>query len=49
MKKEQVTRHLKNFLSSYTLPESSKLLNQISDHVTEGIHYAALDKNHKEE
>lgn len=42
MKKEQAVRHLNNFLSSYTLPESSKLLNQISDH-------AALDKSHKEE
>jgi len=49
MKNEQVTCHLKNFLSSYTLHESSQLLNQIYDHVTEGIHYAALDKRHKEE
>ncbi|MDP3467071.1 MAG: hypothetical protein Q8S11_01975 [Daejeonella sp.] len=49
MKNEQATRHLNNFLSSYTLPESSQLLNQISDHVTKGIHYAALDKSHKEE
>lgn len=49
MEKEQVTRHLRNFLSSYTLHESSQLLNQVSDHVTEGIHYVALDKSHKEE
>lgn len=49
MEKELATRHLNNFLSSYTLPESSKLLNQIFNHLTKGIHYAALDNSHKEE
>lgn len=49
MKNEQATLHLNNFLYSYTLPECSQLLNKIFDHVTEGIHYAALDKSHKEE
>lgn len=45
--KEEASRHLNNFLSSYTLPESTELLNQVFDHVTEGIHYAALNNSSK--
>ena len=49
MIKEEATRHLNNFLSSYTLPESTELLNQVFDHVTEGIHSAALNDSIKEQ
>lgn len=49
MIKEQASRNLNNFLSSYTLQESTELLNQIFDHVTEGIHYAAQNDSSKEQ
>lgn len=49
MIKEQATRNLNNFLSSYTLQESTELLNQVFDHVSEGVHYAVLKDNSKEQ
>lgn len=48
MTKEESSRHLNNLLSSYPLPECTELLNQVFDHVTEGIHYAALNESNKE-
>jgi len=47
--KEEASCHLNNFLSSYTLPERAELLNQVFDHVTEGIHSVALNDSNKEE
>lgn len=49
MIKVQATRNLNNFLSSYTLQESNELLNQVIDHVSEGVHYAALNDNGKKQ
>ena len=46
---EQATRNLGNFLSSYTLTESTELLNQVFDHVTEGLHYATQSNRNKEQ
>ena len=37
MIKEQATRNLNSFLSSYTLLESTELLYHVYDHVTEKI------------
>lgn len=37
MIKDQATRNLNNFLSSYTLQESTELLNQVYGQVTEAI------------
>lgn len=47
--KEKAMRHLNNFLCSYTLPESTKMLNLVFDHVTEDIHYAASNNSGKEQ
>lgn len=49
MIKEKSPRNLDNFLSTYTLPESTELLNQVFDYVTHGIHYAALNDSSKEQ
>ena len=43
MIEEQATRNLNNFLSSYTLPESTELLNQAYDQVTETISVAKMN------
>ncbi len=45
MIKEQATRNLNNFLSSYTLQESSELLNQVYDQVTKGLPCVDRDDN----
>lgn len=49
MIKEKATRNLSNYLSSYTLQESTELLDQVFDHVTEGVQYAALNGNSKKQ
>ena len=46
---EQALRNLNNFLFSHTLPESTELLNQVIDHISEGIHYVALNDDNKEQ
>ncbi len=45
---ERSWQDLNNFKASYTLTESFQMLNLVFDHVTEGIHYAALSKTEKE-
>ncbi|MHB1179681.1 MAG: hypothetical protein ACYCZO_15290 [Daejeonella sp.] len=45
---ERSRQNLNNFKASYTLSESSQMLNLVFDHVTEGIHYAALSRAEKE-
>lgn len=46
---EQNLRNLNNFLTSYTIQESTQLLNQAFDQVTEGINYANLNDSSKEQ
>ncbi len=46
---EQATNNLKNLIFSYTLQESTELLNQIFDHITERIRDAPLNDNSKEQ
>lgn len=48
MIKEEATRHLNNFLSSYTLQESTEMLNQVYNHI-EDIHYITNDNSKKEQ
>ncbi|WP_276345641.1 hypothetical protein [Daejeonella sp. JGW-45] len=47
--KQQIPVNLRNFLHSYTLPESSEMLNEVFDQVTESIKFAAMSENQQEE
>ncbi|MGV3686177.1 MAG: hypothetical protein ACO1NS_11155 [Daejeonella sp.] len=47
--KQQIPVNLSNFLHSYTLPESSEMLNEVFDQVTESIKFAAMSENQQEE
>lgn len=48
MIKEEATRHLNNFLSSYTLHEGTAMLSQVYNHIG-GIHFSADDNSKKEQ
>ena len=48
MIKEEATRHLNNFLSSYTLHESTEMLSQAYNHI-EDIQYSTNDNSKKEQ
>ncbi|HQS05854.1 MAG: hypothetical protein B7X86_13940 [Sphingobacteriales bacterium 17-39-43] len=48
MIKEETTRCLNNFLSSYTLQESTEMLSQVYNHI-EGVHFSAINNSKKEQ